>query len=140
MAPTPSPYRPPTSAPDSFQTSTLCAQPSACSSRKPFERSFVIHVPSLRSPQAASTEAKARSKVTRNGFLSARRTLFDHSGGPSSKKSARGSGEHHGTRSGEMGHGKMPCRYELSSVPGAKSPPRHTIPFGPMPVFASGNR
>ncbi len=140
MAPTPSPYSPPASSPASFHTSTLCAQPSACSSRKPADSSVVIHVPSLRSPQAASTAGKARSKLTRKGRLSARRTLFGQAGGASSRKSARGSGEHQGTRSGEIGQGKMPCRYELSSVPGAKSPPRHTMPFGPMPVFASGNR
>src|SRR5262249_42371462 len=77
----------------------------------------------------------------RNGFFRIdRRRLRDQCGSLSSGKIARGSGEHQTTtpRLG-AGHGKMPCRYAASSVPGAKSAPTPTTPSRPVPRSAGGN-
>src|SRR5438477_1132795 len=80
--------------------------------------SGVIHVPPpSRSPQARITASNASSTLTRNDRLKARFTVRGQ-GLACSGKTARGSGEAHGTSPWRTGQGKIPWRYASSTSAG----------------------
>src|SRR3954469_23713428 len=106
--------------------------------------SGVIQVPQpARSPQERITCANASLKLTRKCGLKARRTVRGQSEASSRGKTARGSGEAHGTSPCRTGQGKIPCRYAwrtsaglsdrltaTTSWPGRGSGKRLAGPFG----------